>query len=119
VPADWPEQRQAAWLDAQLAQRGVTQGWADYWHARPLRLFSRQGAQLIPVITDWGDLKPFEWVSRRQIFEWDPGLEHPQFVVLNGLDPVKLQARLKARPVLAEGEGLKVWFFPAPKKGRS
>jgi hypothetical protein len=114
VPPDQPEQRQAEWLDVQLAQRGITQGWADYWHARPLRLFSRQGAQVIPVISDRDELKPFEWVSRRQTFSWDPDLKRPQFVVLNGLDPAKVRARLKAKPQLIEGEGLQVWFFGPP-----
>jgi hypothetical protein len=118
LPADRPEQRQAAWLDAQLAQRGVSQGWADYWHARPLQLFSRQNAQLIPVISDWGEIQAFEWVSRRQVFAWDRELKHPQFVVLNGLDQAKVRARVKAKPQLVEGEGLQVWFFgPALKTG--
>jgi hypothetical protein len=105
-------------LDTQLAQRGLTLGWSDYWHARPLQLFSHQGARLIPVIGDWGELKPFEWVSRRQNFDWDPDLQHPQFVVLNGLDQVKIKARIKAKPQLVEGEGLQVWFFgPGVKAG--
>ena len=116
VPVDQPEQRQAAWLDGQLAQRQMTQGWADYWHARPLRLFSQRAVQIIPVITDWGALKPFEWVSQRQTFSWDPELKHPQFIVLTGLDSAKALAPVKARGEVVQGEGLSVWFASASKK---
>ena len=118
ISPDSPEQRQAAWLDAQLTQRGLTRGWASYWYARPLRMFSQKGAQIIPVITDWGDLKPFDWVSQRQTFDWDPPLNQAQFVVLNGLDRAKVQARMRAKPVLVEGEGLQVWFFEPKEKKR-
>jgi hypothetical protein len=114
IPADQPEQRQAAWLDTQLTQRGVHLGWSDYWHSRPLRLFSRQGAQLVPVITDWGGLQAFEWVSYRPFFAVDPELKHPQFVVLNGLDPAKVVDRLKRKGEEVQGEGLTVWFYQPP-----
>ena len=48
---------ESACLDAALAARaaeGGTPGWglADYWQARPLRLFSQGGARLAPVQSD-------------------------------------------------------------------
>jgi hypothetical protein len=100
---------QASWLDAQMAARGLRFGVADYWHARPLTLFSHQGLELAPCIDVGGGLKPYDWIVDRRVFG-HRGNEG--FVVLNGLDPVSVQKALGAPLAVLSGAGLTVWVVP-------
>jgi len=67
--ADAMELRQAAWIDRLSIQYGLTQGWSDYFHSRPLRLLSQRHLQVLPMISAAPDhLDPYLWVVDRGIF---------------------------------------------------
>lgn len=107
-PSPAPALRQARWLDSNLASRGISQGFADYWHARPLRLLSGRGLALTPVISLGKGLVFYTWSADRRQFEQG---RRPSFVVLNGLDPEQVRAKLGAPSGLMLGEGLRVWLY--------
>jgi hypothetical protein len=106
---------QAQWLDSQSGARGLTQGLADYSHARPLRLLSQEGLVLSPVATTGGALKPYAWIVDRRIFTQGRTV---QFVVLNGLDPAALRGALGPPFQELAAAGLTVWIYskPGPKR---
>lgn len=109
TPASGPEGLlQARWLDAQMGARGLNQGLADYWHARPLRLLSDSGLVLRPVTTEGGALSPYAVSVDRRSFE---GAGRVQFVVLNGLDPAALRLDLGPPREELDGQGLTVWIY--------
>jgi hypothetical protein len=108
---------QAQWLDSQTGALGLTQGLADYPHARPLRLLSQEGLFLSPVATDGGALKPYAWIVDRRIFTHGRTV---QFVVLNGLDPAAVRVALGPPFKELDSAGLSVWIYskPVPKRIR-
>ena len=112
-PAPDPEgPRQAAWLDQALGSRGLQYGWADYWHARPLRLFSRQGTVAAPMDTPSKDqVEPYFWIGDRFLFVRGDALTRPQFVVLQGLDADAVRAKRGQPKEVLQGEGLTVWVY--------
>jgi len=113
------EPRQAAWLDQALSTRGLKYGWADYWHARPLRLFSRQGVVALPMATYTKELvEPFFWIGDRYLFLQGGALMRPQFVVLNGLEEAAVRAKRGKPMEVLQGEGLRVWIYPSNKEPR-
>jgi hypothetical protein len=106
------ELRQAAWLDAAMAQRGLSEGWSDYFRSRPLRLFSQRGLQVLPMISQAPDrVDPYLWVVDRRLFPEGQILSRPQFVVINGLDPGAVEARLGPPREKLQGEDLEVWVY--------
>jgi hypothetical protein len=106
------ERRQAAWLDGVLAKRGLSFGWADYWSARPLRLFSQGATLTVPVIADGaGQFQPYFWIGDRSLFLADHFLEEPQFVVQNGLDEASLRRQMGQPHETLQGEGLRVLIY--------
>jgi hypothetical protein len=110
-----PELIQARWLDTELAARGLSQGIADYGHARPLRMLSALSLGIAPAATEQGALLPFAWSSDRRVFD---GAGRPQFVVLQGLDKEVVRKALGAPSGQIAGAGLDVWFYaPAASRG--
>lgn len=119
-PLPVPEpQRQAAWLDQALGTRGLRYGWADYWHARPLRLFSRQGTVAVPMSTPTKDsVEPYFWIGDRFLFLQGDALTRPQYVVLQGLDADAIKAKKGKPKEVLQGEGLTLWVYEANKELR-
>jgi hypothetical protein len=108
------ELREAAWLDQAMFSRGLSQGWSDYFHSRPLRLFSHAGLQVLPMISQAPDhVDPHLWVVDRRLFPDGLALARPQFVVMNGLDAGAIMARLGQPKERLQGEGLDVWVYGA------
>ena len=118
VPAETPlELRQAAWMDQMAEQRGLSYGIADYFHSRPLRLFSQRSLMVLPMLTPQPDLLlPYLWVVDRRLFPDDRLQTKPQFAVMNGLDPVAVQASLGKPVEILKNEGLELWIYKAPLK---
>jgi len=110
-PQDPPEMAQARWLDAQAQALGMDHGMADYAHARPLRLLGDRDLGLVPVITDKLGLAPYAWSVDRKAFDVPV---RPQFVVINGLDPRAILARLGPPSGKAGGPGIELWLYPRP-----
>jgi hypothetical protein len=106
---------QARWLDSQMGGRGLSQGLADYSHARPLRLLSLEGLTLAPVATPGGGMNPYPWIADRRIFSRSRTV---QFVVLNGLDPAAVRAALGPPFQQVDGAGLSVWLYSKPGPAR-
>ncbi len=111
-PAQAPEElRQAAWMDQMAEQRGLSYGVSDYFHSRPLRLFSQRGLQVLPMISVGPALEPHLWVVDRRLFPDGRLQARPQFAVLNGLDPQSGRAAYGAPKEVLQGEGLELWIF--------
>jgi len=100
--------RQAQWMDGVMASKGVNRGFSDYWHARPLRLLSGRGLELMPVITMGKGLQYYTWSADRRAFG---DQRRPAFVILDGLDSAQVRATLGAPAGLLLGEGLTVWLY--------
>lgn len=119
---DWsgvPELQDARALDGLLAMKGLRFGWADYWHARTLRLFSRRGTLCAPMICADGQVDPYLWIGERELFMQGDVLTRPQFVVTNGLDPAALQSKLGSPPEIVALQGMTVWLMvPGQHGGR-
>jgi hypothetical protein len=121
IPAETPlELRQAAWMDQMAEQRGLSYGIADYFHSRPLRLFSHRSLQVLPMLTpNAGLLIPHLWVVDRRLFPDDRLQAKPQFAVMNGLDPLAVRANLGQPKEVLQNEGLELWLFKdVPKEQR-
>jgi hypothetical protein len=105
-------QKQARWLDARLGPTGLKLGVADYWHARPLRMLNRSGMVLAPVETGAGRFEPFLVSVDRNLFGQ---VDRVEFVVLNGLEPSVVSAKLGPPSEIIQGEGLTVWIYGRAK----
>jgi hypothetical protein len=105
-----PVAAQAAWLDAQLQARSLRYGWASPALARPLRLFGERKRVILPMASGAGRVDPWYFSVDRSLFAQGAALERPQFVVVNGLDPALLQARLSTPREVLQGQGLTVWI---------
>jgi len=117
APSETPRNQaliQSQWLDSQTGAQGLTQGLADYSHARPLRLLSQEGLFLSPVATEGGALKPYAWIVDRRIFTRGRTV---QFVVLNGLDPAAVRGALGPPSKELDAAGLSVWIYSKPRTG--
>ena len=57
------------YLDSQASRHGLRVGAADYWNARPVTLFSRQGLRAFSVLSS---LEPNPWVSNRYWYTGTP-----------------------------------------------
>lgn len=110
------ELRQAAWLDQQLAPRGLRYGLAEYGQARPLRLFSRSGAQMAPVVLGKEKVDPYLWIGDRLLLSEGGALMAPQYVVVNGLDEAGLLYHFGPPKERLSGEGLQLWILPVVGK---
>lgn len=113
-PAEPMGVAQAQWLDSRLGPLGLRQGLADYDHARPLSLLSRQGLVLAQVTTQGRTLRPYLWIVDRRIFSSG---SKAQFVVLNGLDAETVRAALGKPVTELDGAGLAVWIYARPRPG--
>jgi hypothetical protein len=87
---------------------------ADYEHARPLSLLSRQGLFLSPAVAQGRILRPYLWIVDRRIFSSG---SKAQFVVLNGLDAGTVRAALGKPFAELDGAGLSVWIYARPRPG--
>ncbi len=106
------ELRQAAWMDQMAEQRGLSYGASDYFHSRPLRLFSRRSLMVVPVLTPASDVMvPHLWVVDRRVFPQDQLQARPQFVVMNDLDPAAVSAALGKPKEVLQSEGLELWVY--------
>lgn len=110
-------QAQSQALDALLADQGLRFGWADYAHARPLRLFSQRGTLCAPMVSAEGRVDPYLWSGERELFMQGDVLTRPQFVVSNGLDPQALRAKLGTAPRTVVVQGLTVWLMTRAGRG--
>lgn len=117
VTVPLPAQVQSQALDAVLADYGLRFGWADYAHARPLRLFSQQGTLYAPMVSADGQVDPYLWSGERELFMQGDVLTRPQFVVSNGLDSQALQAKLGPAPRTVMVQGLTVWLMTRNGRG--
>jgi hypothetical protein len=106
-----PWQRRAQALDAFLGSRGLRWGWADYWHARPLRLLSTRGTVCLPMIATDAGVSRYIWMVQEDLFVRGAALERPQFVVLNGLEPAAVTATLGPPREVRVVEDLRVWLY--------
>lgn len=109
------ELRQSAWMDQMAEQRGLSYGVSDYFHSRPLRLFSAHGLQVLPMVSQGTRLFPHLWVVDRRLFPDGQLQSQPQFAIVNGLDPGSVRATLGSPREVLQGEGLELWIYREPR----
>jgi hypothetical protein len=107
-------QEQATWLRSVLApdQRF---GWATPNAARALRLISRGGLVLAPVLTGRDGVLPQAWCGDRSLWSEGAALERPQVVLLDGLDPGMVQQRLGKPSQVFQHSSSVLWIYHGPQ----
>lgn len=105
------ELRQSAWMEQMTEQRGLSYGISDYFHSRPLRLFSQRSLQVLPMLSQGSQLVPHLWVVDRRLFPEGQLQAKPQFAIVNGLDPQSVRASLGQPKEVLQGEGLELWIY--------
>jgi hypothetical protein len=96
---------QVACLDEELARRGLTHGFADYWQAKRVTCLSRHGVRLVQVTKR---MEPFFWVSN-----WAWYRAEPQFIVIDPAQGDAVTHRFEEEAIRAQfGEPQDVFDCP-------
>lgn len=111
VVAEPEELRQSAWMEQMAEQRGLSYGISDYFHSRPLRLFSQRSLQVLPMLSVGPQTVPHLWVVDRRLFPEGQLQAKPQFAIVNGLDPQSVRASFGPPKEVLSGAGLELWIY--------